>query len=93
MGEKEQMRRIRQSIDKLNKLNHNVRFDVIESSYSVEVACYGKKKDARYGAFETIQFFEDYVKPVGAYNTVRIFLEALLAGNKLTDQAAYHHFT
>lgn len=93
MNLNDQKKRIKEGLKKLNDMEHHVWFSIEETDYSVGVTCASKCNEShRFGAYECTEFFEDYNKKVGAYNTVREFVEGMVAATELTSPSAYHNF-
>ncbi len=88
-------RRLNKAIDKLNKMDHALVFEIDEDEYSIGFKCHAKHDaNVSYGSYMASNFFEDYKKN-GKLNALReaaLKAEMLIAGAKLCDPKAYHNF-
>lgn len=85
-------KRIENAIVKLNKMDNNLVFSYEETDYSIELICESKTKEtSRFGAYEYIGFFDEFVNKTDAYTKCMKFAELIVAASKINDKNAYHN--
>ncbi|MEE1256262.1 MAG: hypothetical protein UHN47_07090 [Lachnospiraceae bacterium] len=92
MEKSDAIKRIKNAIDTLNTMDNKLVFSYEETDYSVELICKSKTKDTtRFGAYEYIGLFEEYVNKVDAYINCMLFAELIVVASKINDKNAYHN--
>ena len=92
MTKAEKVRRIKDTISKLNTADNRVVFFLKEDTNTVSIDCVSEADErTHFGTYYCMEFFEDYKDPGKAYDAVLKFVEGLLAGTRLNDPKAYHN--
>ncbi len=86
-------KRINAAVKKLNQMNHNLRFLFKEEEHTISLECHSTVNEgSRFGAYEAIEFFDDYRKKSQAYISLMEYAEVIIAAAGLNDPKAYHNF-
>ncbi len=92
MDIKSAKKRIKEAVKKLNAMENNLDFSFVEEDYYISLECHSKTRNGHhFGAFEDMQFFDDYVKKETAYVELMKFAEVMICASRLNDPKAYHN--
>ena len=85
-------RRVKSAIDKLNEMDHQLRFGMEEDESHLSLTAARKEDDAhRFGSYEVMVLFDDFKKKTTAYEYFMMGVERIVASTKLCDPKAYHN--
>lgn len=92
MTRAEAKKRIERAVKKLNEMDNKLVFSYEETEYSVQLICKSKTQEiTRFGAYEYIGLFDEFVDKTDAYITCMWFAEMIIAASKINDEKAYHN--
>lgn len=86
------VKRINNAVKKLNCIAQNLKFSFLEEYWGLELICNGRDENTRFGAFENIEFFEDFKEKRQAYDHMAKAVELIVQTSALNDPKAYHNY-
>lgn len=92
MKKTDAIKRIQKAISKLNEMDNKLVFSYEETDHSVELICKSKTKETtRFGAYEYVGLFDEFVDKTDAYINCMQFAELIIAASKINDKTVYHN--
>ncbi len=89
---KETVTKIKNNLQKLNDMNKNVVFSLVEDKDGIGFDCHSAVSDGSYGAYHHKSFFDDFKRKADAYENAYMASSLLISGVKFLDAKAYHNF-
>lgn len=83
--------RIKEAVNKLNRMEHTLKFGLEETDYGIFLTAHSSGGTSRFGAYEVKNLFEDFKNKTTAYEHFMQSVELMVASTRLNDPKAYHN--
>ncbi len=92
MTKTECKKRAQECVQKLNSMNHRLRFSFYEKEEGLFLRAENKTTKSHFGCYEITVLLDDFKRKSDAYTTFCAMLDLMLAGTELEDPKSYHNF-